>query len=163
MSDKYLDTNLSTDEKDLEHIISKLVHLETNDLISWIDAIIPKWKITQTKRYASEYDVLEQNWINLCQKWNAKPHFIIIVDFIPPQNDANNYKIIWTLCNYLTKEGNVIRNQSELTTCLNCNSAILTKTVIERINKARSSVKDPPPSKIPTIWNHLCNACNSIA
>lgn len=163
MNENYSDTRLSTDEKDLEHTLSKLSRLETNDLLSWVDNIVPGWKITQTKQYADEYSVLEQNWINLCQKWNTKPKHIIIVKFIPNQHEISTYKIIWGLINYLTRDGNVIRNISELTVCTMCNSAILSKTVVDRINRARDTVKNPPATPVPPKWNSLCKSCQGQA
>lgn len=158
--EKYLDTELSTDEKDLELTILKLENLETADMISWIDNIIPRWKISLCKRYADEYSVLEQNWISLCQRWNTKPKYIIIVAFIPPQQDMEKYRILWTLCNRLTKEGNVVRMDCEVVMCRVCESAILSAVVVDRINRARDSLQNPPPTPVPASWSPFCKTCS---
>lgn len=161
--ENFLDSALSTDEKDLIHTISKINNLETDDLLSWIDSIIPNWLITHTKDYAKEYYNLERNWYQLCQQWNVKPKHIIIVRFIPQNHELSNYSILWTLCNRLTKDGNIIRTPLDLSLCERCTKAILSKNVIERIQKVRKSIPNPSPTDIPSIWSPLCKECEYSA
>jgi len=163
LAQKYLDMRLSTDEKDLEITLDKIRRLDTRDILIWVDAIVPGWILHQTKSYTREYAMLEQNWIHLCNQWKTKPKYILIVEYIPDQRLMHRFQILSALCNHLTRDGNVIRKESELTTCVDCDRAMLTERVVEQIHRARQQHRNEVtgPTPVPEVWNERCADCLS--
>jgi len=157
---KYLDSKLSTDEKDLERTLEKIRNLETWDILNWIDSIVPGWVLHRTKQYTRDYTMLEQNWIQLCDQWKTTPKYILIVEFLPDQRFMHRFQILWALCNHLTRDGNVVRKSSELTGCLKCGRAMLTERVVQQIHQVRTqNPNNAGPAVVPEVWNERCSEC----
>jgi len=157
-STQFLDSELAKDEKEIERTLEKISNIglsEDPDVLSWVDAIIPNWKITFTESYAQEYKLLENSWHTYCSQRKIDPSYIVIVNFIPDPNQIYKYQILWALYNELNRDGNIVRKNSEITVCEKCHNAILTKTVIDRVRGISQNAK----MYVPEQWSPKCLKC----
>lgn len=166
MYENFLDTSLASDKQEVEKIHEKLTMLDNNgyEILSYAYILLPKWIVHRSEHYTLEYSQLERNWVNLCTRWNTTPKYILAVDFIPPQNEINQYSIIHTFCNLLTRNGYVIRHQSHLSCCQKCNRMMLSQQVWQhmkaQMDHYRSKNPDSNiPSTVPDHWSSICQEC----
>jgi hypothetical protein len=155
---QYLDTELEKTEKEIKHTIEKISNLGFSDdpeILNWVDAIIPNWKIAFTESYAPEYEILEKGWHNFCAQKGITPNYIIIVNFIPDHTQLYKHQILWALFNELSRDGNIVRKHSEITVCEDCQRAILTKSMVDRIRSHSEKVT----MYIPKEWSPKCVDC----
>jgi hypothetical protein len=160
-TNQYLDTKLAKNENEIKHTLEKISNLgfsEDPEILNWVDAIIPNWKITFTETYAPEYEILEKGWHNFCAQKGVLPNYIIIVSFIPEHNQMHKHQILWTLYNELIRDGNIVRKYSEITVCEDCQRAILTKSMVDRIH----SHSQTTTMYVPKEWNPKCVDCLGI-
>jgi len=158
---QYLDTELAKDETEIKYTLEKISNLcfsEDPEILNWIDAIIPNWKITFTETYAPEYEILEKSWHNYCSQRRIPPNYIVIVSFVPDHSQLYKYQILWKLYNELMRDGNVVRKHSEITVCEDCNRAILTKSMVDRIHNMSKDVT----MYVPKEWSPKCVDCLGI-
>lgn len=160
-STQFLDSELAKDEKEIERTLEKISNIglsEDPDILSWVDAIIPNWKITFTESYAQEYKLLENSWHTYCSQRKIEPNYIVIVNFIPDPNQIYKYQILWALYNELNRDGNIVRKNSEITVCEKCHNAILTKTVVDRV-RGINEISQNAKMYIPEQWSPKCLKC----
>lgn len=144
LSEKYLDANLT---KDLNKELTKIDNLSDYDLLRNLPSF---WLLKSCKHYTNDYIFLEKNWHNLCNQWNTTPKEILIVEFLPREQGVEDYKILESLCNKLTKYGYVIRNQTELVPCEVCKNAQITEYVYKHLTHLHTTHKE---------WNPICTMC----
>jgi hypothetical protein len=159
--ENFLDTVLGRDEKEIEQIVDKISFLDGYALLSYADTILPNWILHKSKHYIPEYSNLEQNWYQLCQRWNTEPKHILMVQCIPPQSEIYQYTILHTFCNLMTKSGFVIRTQSQVIPCRKCQRMMLSEPVwrylkMQHDRHPNAQVQQP----IPKSWNEICHACD---
>lgn len=160
----FLDSHLASDEKEIRRILEKISNIYMSDdpeILNWVDTILPKWKVTQTRNYATEYRLLEKGWHQFCDQRKIEPNHIVIVNFIPENKEIYKYQILWSVYSELNKDGNIVRKHSELTVCQECEDAILTKSVVERIQNIRKNQNTPTHENmiVPDEWNPKCMQC----
>jgi len=159
-SDQQIEPNL---EK-RENILSSIQ--QTSDLYSFVRQLVPNWIIHTCDGYTFEYSVLELNWKNLCNEWKTTPQKILIVSYVPSQEEfkklqspivdplESSFQILATCCNRLAANGFVIRAETELTSCKKCKLAMLSKHVYEYLQQNKSPI-------LSGNWNECCKSCNS--
>lgn len=161
----WTDQTLEPNAETRQQVIDKLVHCEPENIYDYVTNILPEWIRHTCKQYASEYTLLETNWKNLCSQWKTSPKRILIVDFLPSREDFerltqqsnssnSSYFLIGTCCNLLTKNGFVIRANTELTLCVKCEKAILTERVYNYLLENKSTL-------VSGEWNKCCKECQS--
>lgn len=86
---------------------------------SKITEIFPTWiKVIQTE-YSKDYEFLTKNWKVICSMTKVQPRRIILVSFIP-ENDEPSFDLIRMICEVLTTGGYIVRRNDEFITCSKC-------------------------------------------
>ncbi len=118
---------------------------------AFVDEFLPGWVQRACTRYVDECVILQINWTRLCTEWKTAPKEILIVEFLPT-TDWTQYEFLGKVCNVLTKYGYVVRNCSELTTCAQCDAAMLTEVVL-------AHVRERNPKMFSFQWDTRCLKC----
>jgi hypothetical protein len=160
----WTDQTLEPDTEKRNRVIEKIAHCEPENIYDYVRSILPEWIRYTCKRYTSDYALLETNWKNLCAQWKTTPKRILIVQFLPsredferlaqPSNSSNlsSYSLIGTCCNLLTRNGFVIRAESELVPCIKCEQAMLSERVYNYLLENKSTL-------VSGVWNACCKEC----
>lgn len=144
----------SSNERD--NAIEKIVHMDDHQVLDYVDHLYPDWIVQRLDHYASEYAMLENNWVQLCQRWGTIPQKILIVRFLPDQSNIQSYEILMAFSNRLTKLGYVIRKEDDLIACINCRRALLSKMAYDFLDSRRSQF-------LPKKWAPQCINCQNEA
>jgi len=160
----FSDQKINPDSEKREALLSILK--ETSDPYSFVEQILPGWILHTCDGYTSEYSILETNWKNLCNEWKTTPKKILIVSYLPSQEEfqklqspvidpsEDSFQMIATCCNRLAANGFVVRAETELTACKTCKQAILSKRVFEYLQQNKSPIAIGE-------WNELCKSCRT--
>lgn len=158
----FSDQEIEPNPEKRETILSSIQ--QTSDLYSFIKQLLPNWIIHTCDGYTSEYSILETNWKNLCNEWNTTPQKILIVSYLPSQEEfkklqspvvdplETSFQILGACCNRLTAKGFVIRAETELVSCKRCKQAMLSKRVYEYLQQNKSPI-------LSGKWNECCRSC----
>ena len=137
-----------SDPHDLKDHLKKLYSLSSPDEIqTFIENIFPGWLLISTPEYSKDYSYLQDNWDTICKLNHIKPQKIVIVDFI--SFDDNNYSLLQSICEIMTKKGYVVRRKGEFTGCSICDKAIPTENVWRMMKN-----KNLP---VPSVWSDKCS------
>ena len=138
------------DIEELKLIIEQMNTLTTtSETIHFINTYLPGWIISILSDYSADYPHLSNNWSMVCDKINIEPKKIILVDQI--MNDPE-YTLLAHLCEYITKNGYVVRRKEEFISCEKCGKAIPSEGLYEYMKKAL-------PDKVPKKWSSTCLNC----
>ena len=144
--------------------INKL-HNESNEMekLNIINQNIPRWIVEVIDHYSPDYSYLENNWYKLTEIAKTTPKKIVIVDRIPMDKNEPNYLEIIILCDYMTKNGYVVRRKGELIKCPVCNKALLSEKVYDSVyNMNTENITEALfiKSQIPDYWDKKCQNCS---
>lgn len=154
-TDAHLADILPEDERD--RAIEKIGAIDSpNTLLEYAYYLLPQWIVDRTHAYTPEYRILEDNWHRLCAQWHATPQSILIVEYLPNQQNFEHHHVLSAFCNRLTHFGFVIRNKTELTLCQVCKRAMLTEKIVNYLAQHASN-------KFPKQWSPTCRDCSSVA
>ena len=138
------------DIDELKNIIEKMKTLSTtSETIDFINTHFPGWIICILPDYSADYPHLSYNWNFICDKINTMPKKIIIVDQIIQDPD---YTLLAHLCEFITKNGYMVRRKEEFISCEKCGRAIPSAGLYEYM-------KTKMPDKIPKEWSATCKNC----
>ena len=144
------------------------LHNETSNEMEQLELInqhLPGWILEAMDNYSLDYSYLEKNWHKLAEVARTRPKKIIIVDRIPLndyENDLNHLEIS-ILCDYMTKNGYVIRRKGELIKCPVCNKALLSEKVYDSIcNIDTDNIEHAIilKTQLPNSWDKKCSNCS---
>ena len=156
MTNIFLDRHHFPSSTERDHAIEKINQMDDRQVLEYVYHLYPDWIVRRLQHYALEYAVLENNWVQLCQRWNTTPQEILVVTFLPDQSNILSYQILMTFSNRLTKLGFVVRKESDLTACSVCKHALLSKEAFDFLKQRKSQF-------LPEKWTQVCQACQSIA
>ena len=136
-----------SDPKNKQDILDRLHNLPTlKEVKVLVDEIFPNWITGYFDRYSDDYPNLNKNWKHICDLSNSKPTKILIVEEI---NFTDNYTLIRTFCELLTRSGFSVRRKGEFIPCQICGEALPSKQLHELMLE---KVPD-----IPIIWSQKCS------
>jgi hypothetical protein len=140
----------------LQTTLEKIERIEDEyALLAYARTLLPDWIVHHCDHYASEYQVLEQNWMRLCAQWNVTPRQILVVRHLPQtQEEVNDHQLMFLFCNRLTRMGYVIRHQRDLVPCQVCKGILLSQEIYNVFKQRQST-------GIPAAWSPLCSACQT--
>ncbi len=130
-------SNNSESEKMNTTITLESIHqLEsTEEIIDNINTILPEWILDYANKFAQEYDKLNDNWDELCNKVKTEKRKILIVPYLPLENKTDNDKYINSVANMLTSKGFLLRRSVEIFKCPRTNNALLTRQMYDYFKK----------------------------
>jgi hypothetical protein len=143
-----------TEFKDPEDKILKLtfelirVCNNSDNVIQIIEEALPGWLDKSSYKYCKDYPTLTKNWEILCQKTNTTPKKIYTVKEIIFDKEHILQHIF---CERLTREGYIIRRNTELIFCDKCNAAIPAKEIYTKMKHL--------DLQVPEVWNNKCKNC----
>jgi hypothetical protein len=108
----------------------------------------PDWLICSMEEYCDDYPHLTQNWDKLCSLLKVEKRKIVIVKEINFNESPDIYN---KLCEFMTKNGYVVRREGEFIGCEICGKAIPSMPVWSVIKQAGL----PVPEK----WSEKCSRC----
>lgn len=118
-----------------------------------INGIFPDWIIGELNVFCPSYNFLQENWTKCCLELNQQPKKIILVKYLPPININQDYKIILTYSEILTKAGFCVRSCADYIPCKNCNMvAVPTLQNYTYFKRTKEN--------IPETWKNTCNHCS---
>jgi len=140
-----------SDPENVNQLISQFATLESKEEIQkFIDENLPGWLVASTDAYSSDYPHLQQNWRLVCRMNNVRPQKIVVVERI---DFGDNYRLVQSIAETMTKRGYVVRRKVEFTGCEVCRKAI---PVIEVWSLLKE--KGMP---VPRVWSASCSGCEA--
>ena len=113
-----------------------------------IEKTFPGWLFMSLDCYSKDYPHLQKNWEVLCSKMNTTPKKIILVKEINFEEKDN---AIINVCEFLTKNGYVVRRMEEFIACPVCERAMPCKPIWHLLKEKKFPVPDE--------WNNKCSSC----
>lgn len=114
-----------------------------------IERHYPNWLVISVDKYSEDYPHLQRNWETLCQQFKTKPKKIVLVNEIVFEETPTTLNKI---CDFMTKNGYVVRRSNEFIACSVCEKAI---PCIEIWNILKE--KNFP---VPRNWSDKCQSCS---
>lgn len=115
----------------------------------------PNWLVSRLDGYSADLEMLNKNWENLCAQLKVSPKQIILVTYLPESDEEvkenPEFTKIMEICDTLTKNGYVVRKNTQLQACSICEKAILTFEVF-------TYLKDKYRWANST-WSPSCSTC----
>jgi hypothetical protein len=142
-----------------DKIISELKTCPTGgDVFKLIYSTFPNWIIDSYESYSTDYEILQNNWLQTCIKLNYIPQKIIMVDKLnqPSQKQdelQNQYILISTFSEVLTKMGFIVRSKYDIISCVVCNKVLLSELLYNSIESSHF-IK-------PSRWSNKCINCSN--
>lgn len=127
-------------------IEQKLLNLNDEDVINYVNEILPDWIEDILDSYSTDYDYLNRNWRCICQAGNVSTKKIILVKNINFDND-----LISNVGEILTRKGYCVRRTSEFIVCDVCKKALPDYDMWKFLKEKKAP--------IPKIWNNKCENC----
>ncbi len=110
-----------------------------------LNSVFPTWIDGGFKHFSNDYDELNENWKNTCEKAGVEQTAILRVD---NYLEDDNHKLIRTFAEIFTSCGFCVRRKAELQQCPICGAALLTEGIHKILNV-----------KIPEVWSNKCSTC----
>lgn len=139
---------------EIEKVLTRIGQFQTEEeAVSYIDTVIPDWIDVSSvfDRYSKDYEYLQNNWMALCEKLSTEPKRIVIVNYIDYTDQTSIGQMVISVCDYLTKNGYVVRRAGEFVACKKCHNAI----PCEELHYLMK-IKGAP---IPDVWANRCTDC----
>lgn len=131
-------------------ILSQLTTVQTvEDAERIIERYYPNWLLLSLEGYSKDYPHLQKNWETLCAKLNTKPRKIVLVNEIIFGETPNTLNKI---CEFMTKNGYVVRRSNEFIACSECEKAIPCIEIWSLLKE-----KGFP---VPRTWSNKCSSCS---
>lgn len=152
----YSDCVLFETGDDVQAALDKINLLDDEyALLAYARTLLPDWIVHHCDHYAPEYQILEQNWYQLCAHWRTTPRQILVVRHLPQtQEEVKDHQLMILFCNKLTRMGYVIRHKRDLVPCSQCKSILLSEAIYNVFKQRHST-------GIPATWSPLCSACQA--
>jgi hypothetical protein len=149
-------------KQDNEEIINKLHNApDCYFIFNWINSHLPDWIQQRLDDYAAEYNFLALNWAYLCVQWKTEPQQILVVNFLPSvcmdpdYKEYSDFRILQVVIDYLSKNGFVIRKNTDIIPCKLCKKALLSESVYNHLK----STNNVYSKKLPKNWSEHCLQC----
>lgn len=140
-----------------DKIISELKICPTGgDVFKLIYSTFPNWIIDSYESYSTDYEILQNNWLQTCIKLNYIPQKIIMVDKLNLNKELQNqYILISTFSEVLTRMGFIVRSKYDIISCVVCNKVLLSELLYNSIsNEGSLFIK-------PSRWSNKCINCSN--
>ena len=100
-----MSNNSESEKMNTTITLESIYQLEsTDEIIDNINTILPKWIVDCANKFAQEYDKLNDNWDELCNKVKTEKRKILIVQYLPVEDKTDNDKYINSVANMLTSK-----------------------------------------------------------
>lgn len=119
--------------------------MQTNEID--IKTVFPDWVKNELKEYCCDYPHLQTNWKFLCDKLQTSCKSIILVSDIDLDRTSEKNKI----CEELTRNGFIVRRETEFFPCKVCNHAIPSFELWKNFKNKNL--------KVPESWSETCFNC----
>jgi hypothetical protein len=144
------------DDENKEENISKLKSCKSLDEIrELIGQIFPKWIKGFYTTYSQDYPSLIFGYVSYCKLLKTTPKGIILVDFIPTEEEAKDpnckYTVLLKYLDTMTVNGFCVRRSIEFFPCT-CQALIPSKNVY-------SNLAFTKPDSVPKNWSNKCTKC----
>lgn len=113
-----------------------------------IEIYFPGWFILSLEKYSSDYPHLQKNWEYLCGEMKTTPKKIVLVNEIVLGQEPTT---INKICEFMTKNGYVVRRSGEFIACSVCEKAIPCIEIWGILKE-----KGFP---VPKTWGNTCSTC----
>jgi len=113
-----------------------------------IEKYYPNWLLLSLEKYSDDYPHLQTNWEIICQKLNTVPKKIVLVNEIVFGKTPTTLNKI---CDFLTKNGYVVRRSNEFIACSVCEKAIPCIEIWTLFKEKGFQV--------PRLWQNKCQSC----
>lgn len=141
--------NSFTDPPNPIDTIKKITELKTPaEIQDYIEKIFPGWIICSLDKYCIDYPHLQNNWVEICRSSGVQPTKIILVADIKFDDE---HKVTRAFCEFLTKNGYVVRRSGEFIPCSKCLSAIPCQDIWHLLKENNLPV--------PNEWQSTCSKC----
>ena len=132
-----------------DNIITRITSASSADEIERIiEQAYPGWLILSLENYCKDYPHFKTNWMEICRKLNTEPKRIVLVKDISFENPNLEQNQI---CDYLTKNGYVVRRAGEFIACSKCESAIPCIEVWSLLKEKNF--------RVPSVYSMSCSGC----
>jgi hypothetical protein len=144
------------DNENLETILEELKNCQmVEDIMNLVNKYYPSWIVYVLDKFSDDYPHLTYNWEHIVKLNNVKKAKIIIVDEL---NFGDNYKMMNTVCEILTKSGFLVRDKKDFIKCSVCNSVLVSSSIYDILYKINTNDK-ARKIQIPETWNNKCSTC----
>jgi hypothetical protein len=118
------------------------------DFEKFIENKFPNWLVCSLDNYCNDYPHFQKNWETICNKLNTSPKHIVLVNKI---NFENKDDPLLEICEFMTKNGYVVRRYEEFIPCKQCYKAIPCKEIWQLL-KHKNII-------VPSLWDNKCSTC----
>jgi len=129
--------------------------LTPENVLEYAEDITTGWITDTIDRYADDYQVLQENWADICRRISfisgrlCLPQKLILVRDVFFNETEPARVLLQKLCDKLTEFGYCIRRDSELLRCRVTGNAILSEELHAKILESRS----PFALNLPQVWS----------
>ena len=144
------------DNENLETILEELKNCHMiEDIMKLVNNYYPTWIVYILDRFSDDYPHLTYNWEHVAKLNNVKKAKIIIVDEL---NFGDNFKMLNTVCEILTKSGFLVRDKKDFIKCPVCDGVLVTNSIYHILYKINTN-DGARKIQIPTSWSDKCTGC----
>ena len=135
-------TNPTNHEDYIEKIKNCPTLLEVTKVLN---EVFPGWIQGGNKRFSKDYQNLENNWEEVCNKAGVEKTAILVVD---NYLEDDEHTLVRTFAEIFTSCGFYVRKSAEITSCTKCGSALLSEEMYKIANGEK-----------PDVWSENCSEC----
>jgi hypothetical protein len=147
--DPYIDTENS------DEIISQLKSCKSlEEIKDLITRTFPNWMRHFYSTYSQDYPSLIFGYVSVCKNLNTTPKGIVLVDFIPAEQEIGKYTLLTKFLDTMTVNGFCVRKLSEFFPCNVCSALIPSKSIYTKLAFTK-------PECVPEKWSNRCRKCTS--
>lgn len=120
---------------------------------SFINVVMSDWIVSYHNTYSMDYPYLINNFIQVCKRYKTEPKGIVLVRYIPGENDLiSEYRVLTRFLDVMAANGFCVRRQSEFFPCKKCDCLIPVRPLY-------SKLKFTSPESVPSVWIDTCKKC----
>ena len=146
--------NRFKDTPNCKDVIERIKNLSNiGEIIEYIKILYPEWIKSFHPCFSSDYNILNKNWVIMCDKvLKTSLKDIILVEEDEFKSDSD---VLNTCCEILTRSGFLIRKYDNYVKCQNCDRLIPTIDEIKKIQTINKKLN----LQFPGEWMDSCTEC----